>query len=138
MKISLRRSSRSNKWILGIVHRSTHRLILYPLDARDEATLIPLIKRHVEKGSSIYTDGWHAYQSLNDRGYDHYTVEHKHTFVQQYRNEQTGELKTMHINTTEGAWKFAREHFRRINGTIANFEGHLSEIIWRNRVRAAQ
>ena len=77
-------------WILGIVHRSTHRLILYPLDARDEVTLIPLIERHVEKGSSIYTDGWRAYQSLNDRGYDHYTVEHKHTFVQQYRNEQTG------------------------------------------------
>ena len=59
-------------WILGIMHRSTHRLILYPLDARDEATLIPLIARHVEKGSSIYTDGWHAYQSLNDRGNDHY------------------------------------------------------------------
>ena len=45
----------------------------------------------------------------------------------------------MHINTIEGAWKFAREHFCRINRTsIANFEGHLSEIIWRNRVRAAQ
>ena len=115
-------------WILGIVHRSTHRLILYPLDARDEATLIPLIARHVEKGSSIYTDGWHAYQSLNDRGNDHYMVEHKYTFVQQYRNVQTGELKTMHINTIEGAWKFAREHFCRINGTsIENFEGHFSK-----------
>ena len=26
-------------------------------------------------------------------------------------------------------------HFRRINGTsLANFEGHLAEIMWRNRV----
>ena len=71
-------------WILGIDPPSN----LISLDARDEATLIPLIARHVEKGSSIYTDGWHAYQSLNDRGNDHYMVEHKYTFVQQYRNRE--------------------------------------------------
>ena len=43
----------SKVWILGMVERATKRIILYPVDKRDEATLIPLIKRHVEKGTTI-------------------------------------------------------------------------------------
>ncbi|XP_072180092.1 uncharacterized protein [Diadema setosum] len=122
-------------WILGMVERSTNRIILYPVDSRNENTLIPLIERHVEKGATIYTDGWRAYSSLNDRGYRHFTVEHKSTFVQVYQDVATGEETVVHTNTIEGSWKIAKEHFRKINGTsINNFEGHLSEIIWKNRV----
>ena len=122
-------------WILGIVERSSHRLILYPVDKRDEDTLIPIIERHVAKGTTIFTDGWRAYQSLNDRGYRHFTVEHKYAFTQVYKDLQTGEFKTVHTNTIEGSWKHAKDHFQRINGTsVNNFEGHLCEVIWRNRV----
>lgn len=56
-------------WILGMVERATKRIILYPVDARDEATLMPFIERHVEKGTTIYTEGCRAYSSLNERGY---------------------------------------------------------------------
>ncbi|CAC5412483.1 unnamed protein product [Mytilus coruscus] len=38
----------------------------------------------------------------------------------------------------EGAWKIAKDHFRRINGTNSNlFEQHLCEIVWRNHVHRA-
>ena len=69
----------------------TKRIILYPVDKRDEATLITLIERHVEKGTTIYTDGWRAYSTLNDRGYRHFSVEHTHAYVQVYREVATGE-----------------------------------------------
>lgn len=61
-------------------------IILYPVDKRDEATLIPFIKRHVEKGTTIYTGGWRAYSTLNERGYPHFSVEHR----QRHRELATG------------------------------------------------
>ncbi|XP_071508987.1 uncharacterized protein [Diadema antillarum] len=121
-------------WIFGMVERSTNRLIIYPVDRRDEATLTALIERHVEPGSRIYSDGWSAYSSLNDRGYEHFTVVHKYAFQKQYRNVLSGEVIKVHTNRIEGAWKHAKDHFKRINGTsMANFEAHLAEIVWRNR-----
>ena len=56
-------------------------------------------------------------------------------FTQTYKDSQTEELKTDHTNTIQGSWKHAKEHFQRINGTsVKNFDGHLCEVIWRNRV----
>ena len=37
-------------WIFELVEGSSHQLILYPVDARDEQTLLPIIERHVSKG----------------------------------------------------------------------------------------
>ena len=122
-------------WIFGMIERSTNRLILYPVDHRDEETLIKLIQRHVKPGSRIFSDGWSAYASLNQRGYEHFTVIHKYAFQKKYRNTRTGEVITVHTNRIEGAWRHAKDHFKRINGTsMNNFEAHLAEIIWRNRV----
>ena len=47
-------------------------------------------------------------------------------------NEEVISVNT-NTNRIEGAWKHAKSHFRKINGTsLANFEVHLAEIIWRN------
>ena len=48
--------------------------------------------RHVVARSTIYTDGWPTYVTLKDKGYEHYTVEHKHAFKCVYRNVDTGEV----------------------------------------------
>lgn len=46
-----------------------------------------------------------------------------------------GKIVVCTTNRIEGAWKISKNHFRRINGTnTANFEQHVSEIIWRNHV----
>ena len=82
--------------------------------------------KHKFKASKIY---------LGLRGYRHFTVEHKHTFVQRYRNEATGQIKVGHTNTIEGSWKFSKDHFRRMNGSkVTTFEAHICELIWRNQV----
>lgn len=122
-------------WIVGIVERSSKRIILYPVECRPEEVLIRLIDTHVEKGSRIYTDGWAAYGKLNEHGYQHFTVIHSYQFTRKYVNIKTGEEVICHINSVEGAWAHAKKHFRTINGcSLSTFEGHLAEVMWRNHV----
>ena len=59
-------------------------------------------------GSTIYTDGWRSYVTLNDKGYEHYTVEHKHAFKCVYHNVDSGEVIEITTNRIEGAWKHAK------------------------------
>ena len=123
-------------WVFGMVERSSNTVILYPVRDRSEQTLMPLIERHVEKGSTIYSDGWSAYCSLNVAGYNHFSVIHKHTFKSLYRNLHTGENVTVHTNRIEGAWKHAKDHFKSIVGTkLSQFEGHLAEVMWHSEVK---
>ena len=120
-------------WIFGLVERASNSLILYPVSDRTADTLIPLIQRHVAPGSTIYSDGWSAYCSLNALGYRHFTVLHKYSFKKVYVKEGTDERVTVHTNQIEGAWKHAKLHFRKMAGTHrSQFEGHLAEIMWRS------
>lgn len=75
---------------------------------RTEATLLPIIERHVEKGSSIYSDGWSAYCPLNELGYRHFTVLHKYAFKKTCVNKETNEEVEVHTNRIKGAWKHAK------------------------------
>ena len=59
-------------WVFGMVERTSNTIILYPVNDRSEATLIPLIERHVQQGSSIYSDGRSSYCDLNNKGYSHF------------------------------------------------------------------
>ena len=77
----------------GLVERTTNKLLLFPVDDRSAETLVPIIVRHVKKGTRIFTDGWSSYRTLNERGFDHFTVIHKDRFSTTYRNAETGEVK---------------------------------------------
>jgi transposase-like protein len=119
------------------VERESNQVILYPVSDRTETTLLPIIERHVEKGATIYSDGWSAYCPLNEMGYSHFTVLHKYAFKKSYINTATNEEVQVHTNRIEGAWKHAKDHFRRMAGTkIGQFEGHLAEIMWRAEAKA--
>lgn len=115
-----------------MVERKTNTLLIYPVPDMSEDTVVPIIERHVEAWSTIYNGGWSAYCGLNELGYNHSTVLHKHSFKKIYINQETREEVEIHTNRIEGAWKHAKDHFRRMSGTkISRFEGHLCEIMWR-------
>ncbi|XP_045206192.2 uncharacterized protein LOC123558376 [Mercenaria mercenaria] len=123
-------------WVFGMVERSSNTIIVYPVENRSNAVLIPIIERHVEKGSTIYSDGWTAYCALNDLGYHHFSVLHKYSFKKEYKHVETGEIITVHTNRIEGAWKHAKDYFRKMSGTQASqWEGHLAEVMWRAEVK---
>ena len=108
-----------------------NRLKLFPVDKWNAKTLMGIIKVNVEPGTTTVTDGQSAYKGLCEQGYKHYVVEHKRNFSWKCRNEQTGEVVTIHTNRIEGTWKHAKDHFKHMNGTkVTQFEGHLCEIMW--------
>lgn len=57
-----------------MVERESNTLIIYPVCDRTEETMLPIIERHVEKGATIYSNGWSAYCKLNEAGYEQCTV----------------------------------------------------------------
>ena len=65
-----------------MVDGATNKHIIYPVDDRSENTLLKIIKKHVDPGSVIYSDGWPAYIKLNDHGYQDFSVIHKTSFKQ--------------------------------------------------------
>ena len=61
---------------------------------------------------------------------------HKYSFKRLYKNVATGVEEVVCTNQIEGAWKHAKDHFRRMSGTkVRQFEGHLAEIMWRSEFK---
>ena len=105
-------------WIFGIVERKSERLILQPVEDRTKSTLIPLIKKSVKIGSTIYCDGYISCCDLNKEGYTHFSVVYKTGFTQKYRNVITGEEEILcHTNGIEGAWGRAKQYFKKMYGS---------------------
>ena len=126
-----------NVWVFGMMERATGKSILYPVKDRTSETLIPLIQKHCEIGSRIFSDGWESYNRLNQLGYQHFTVIHSYQFRRIYENVITKEVISCDINHIEGSWAHAKKHFRRMNGcNKTTFEGHLCEILFRNHTFA--
>ena len=70
-------------------------LVPVPQQARDLATLIPIVQQYVRHGMTIHADMWKAYDFLSRYGYQHGTVNHSQHFVYPV----TG----VHTNSIEGS-----------------------------------
>ena len=69
------------QWVFGGIEEETRRSFMVAVDKRDEATLLPLIERHIEKGTMIVSDCWKGYINLTKHGYEHRLVNHSKEFV---------------------------------------------------------
>ena len=121
-------------WVVRLVERGKGgRQLLYPVESRKRDTLLKIIKRHVEPGSTIYTDRRSSYRNLNENGLTHFSVIHQDSYVKEYRNSTTGEIIQVDTNTIEGSWQGPKEHFKmRHRCGTSTFEAHLAEIIRQN------
>ena len=70
-------------WVLGMVNTTTSPAVSYMeiVDARDAATLLPVINTVVQQWSIIYSDKWRAYRNINGQRDVHRTVNHYLNFV---------------------------------------------------------
>lgn len=103
------------------------RCFAMPVEKRDAATLIPLIKDNIAEGSIIHSDCWKAYNSIGrlpGYNYTHKTVDHSKGF----KNTQG-----THTNTIEGAWcaKF-KMHISSQHYNFDKVEGQLFKCMWLN------
>ena len=87
------------------------------------AQLLPIIKRKVLEGSTLYTDGWNSYDGLILNGYKHYRIFHsKNEFAR----------GKSHINGIESFWSYTKRRLNKFNGIRKEkFPLFLKESQWR-------
>ena len=108
--------------VFGLLKRDGMVLISLVNNCSKES-LIPIIQGKILEGSTIYTDGWKAYDGLILNGYEHYRVHHsKSEFVR----------GKSHVNGIESFWSFAKRRLAKFNGlTSYKFFLHLKECEFR-------
>ena len=78
------------------------------VEDRTADTLVNIIKQHIKPGTTIISDCWRAYSSLNSEGFTHLTVNHSVNFV----DPDSG----AHTNTIESTWRALKKSLPK-NGT---------------------
>ena len=108
--------------VFGLLKRSGKVLVSLVKSCSKEE-LMPIIQGRILEGSTIYTDGWKAYDGLILNGYEHYRVYHsKNEFAR----------GKSHVNGIESFWSFAKRRLAKFNGlTDDKFFLHLKECEFR-------
>ncbi len=82
-----------------------------------------VIKGQVLANSTVFTDGWKAYDSLVTEGYDHHRIHHHENEFARGKN---------HVNGIESFWSFAKLRLAKLRGVRQEkFLMHLLESAWR-------
>ena len=65
------------------IDRDTRECFVIPVECRDAATLLPIIRQFILPGTTIPNDQWAAYNSIasDPNNYEHLTVNHSVNFV---------------------------------------------------------
>jgi transposase-like protein len=94
------------------------------VDGVEAKDLQPLIQKRVQRGSTICSDGWHAYTGIATRGYVHRLVDHG--------KEQYSDKRGSHINGLEGFWGYLKRKLVARGGIRAKkLHLFLGEYVWR-------
>ncbi|KAG0417725.1 hypothetical protein EQH57_0904 [Dictyocoela roeselum] len=111
-------------WVFGGVEVGTNRCFFYEVNDRSKNTLQPLIDLNIKKGTNIVSDMWRSYIGLDEKGYRHYTVNHKYNYV----NPKTGK----HTQLIEGLWNLAKKKIHKDFGVNRKFiQKYLDIFAWR-------
>lgn len=115
------------RWVVGGIDRRSKKCFLKVVDKRDANTLVNIINENVVSGSTIITDMWRGYRTLQVSGFQHFTVNHSTNFV-------SPNNKDIHTQTIESQWsKIKRDMRRRIGRmSVSSFESYLVEYVWRS------
>jgi transposase-like protein len=88
-------------WGFGGIDVNTRDVFVVPVQKRSKDVLLPLIRKHVRPGTTIYTDMWRSYLNLeldlSDMNIVHRAVNHKLEFVNL-------EDPQVHTQTVERLW----------------------------------
>ncbi|KFD54055.1 hypothetical protein M513_05074 [Trichuris suis] len=119
------------QWIFGGTCHETGESFVVLVNNRSTATLLPIILRHVQPGTTIVTDEWRAYRCLAQDEFKHVCVNHSLNFV-----EPSSKART---KTFESMWSQAkRAHQRRCGTHRSALPLHLCESMWRRRLRPGE
>lgn len=115
------------QWVFGGVERSTGRVFMVPVERRDKATLLAVIRQWILPGTTIHSDCWKAYDCLGDEGYVHLSVNHSLHFL----DPATG----VHTNTIEGSWRAAKSAIEPSGRRKKFYAGYLAKYMMQKEAR---
>ena len=108
--------------VFGLLKRGD-KVFVTIVPACSRESLMPIIQGLILEHSTIYTDGWKAYDGLVLNGYEHYRVFHSENEFARGKN---------HVNGIENFWNFAKRRLAKFNGCSSDaFVLHLKECEWR-------
>lgn len=120
--------------VFGILERHGHVQVSVVQDCSAESLLSATLKT-VKRGSLVYTDRWHSYDTLACYGYQHLRVDHARQFSRASRRTTRGPV---HINGLEGFWSYAKGKLQKHHGVSpAKFPLYLYEMQFRYNHRHA-
>jgi len=109
--------------VVGLLERDG-RAFTKPVDACSRAELLPIIRKKVQSGADVYTDGWRSYDALAVYGFNHKQITHE----QDSFSDGAGK----HINGIESFWSYAKRRLAKFNGIPEDkFRTYLLETEWR-------
>ena len=114
-------------WIFGMVERDSGKLRLEvcPDNKRDHQTLLSLINKHVEKNTTIMSNGWRGYSKLEEAGFKHFSVNHSKFFV----DPVTG----AHTQQIESSWRAMKRRLSRGGIKSTAYDLHFADICGSNQ-----
>ncbi|XP_067213901.1 uncharacterized protein [Linepithema humile] len=112
------------QWIFGGYERDSKKMFIVPVEDRTEETLLACIKEWILPGTTVISDCWKSYNCLNNKGFQHLTVNHSYNFV----DSQTG-AHTQHI---ERVWREVRGNIPRYGRISNHMIGYLSEFLFKH------
>lgn len=125
--------SKGNKWtrwggistrkepILGLIQRGGP-VVLLTIPDRTKESIIPIIQKYCQEGSTIYTDGYYGYKNL---------IGFSHDFVQHNTREYV--RGKVHTNNIENIWSQLKKSIRNAHHQISakHIQQYLNEAAFR-------
>ena len=114
------------QWVFGGIDNETKEGFLVEVDRRDADTLLPILQQYVLPGTTVVSDLWQAYNTINALGYNHLTVNHRMNFVDPVTHATTNHVESM--------WCRAKQRNKRECGTTRELlTSYLTEFMWRQK-----
>lgn len=131
LKKKLGATRAAEKWVFGLYERERKLVYMEIVKNRLATTLVPIIQKICEPGTTIISDQWASYNKLPDYGFPHYTVDHSRFFVNPHSRE-------IHTQDIEISWGWAKYEIRRQNRCLFDLQKYLHLYCWKRQFKEYQ
>ena len=115
------------QWVFRGFDCTTKNVFLVPVPSRDAPTFLGVIRKGKHPGSVVVSDCWSAYNTLEEEGFQHLSVNHSLNFVNPTDPEA-------HTQTIERTWSDVRGGLPRYGRRTEHFVEYLAEFLFKRRL----
>ena len=121
----------------GVVGRESGGVYLEVVASASRASLERVVEDNTAAFSTVYTDGWAAYEGLPELGRGHATVCHAPGRREWARDDDGDGVREVHNNTMEGVWTGLRNFLRPFRGVSKYYLGqYVAMFQWAHNLKA--